>query len=552
MEKIIIPKISIFKLKGRFICYAGFLLFLFLFSCVKEGDFEFDKLASNQYDPSIAAPFVSSRISLKELLGDTAGFIQTDNADNSLKIVYDTMKDSKMAKDLFIISDQYLPIDTSNMSISPVSSGDSTSYSITRPYPFTLPKPGQRLDSVYVKTATLKLDINTDVNHSGKIILTTPNITYPDGQHFKVVIPLIYSGVGPIQVYKDVDISSCKITFNNTAGHPNELIFTYEHIIYSDLYPNNSPYKITLKSNIVDITYHKLIGYIGPYDIPVQDIINIPEDNIKELLQYISFNKVGLSADINNSYGLPIDIRFDTIVAIASSGNVVVTNFPTQNPFGINYPSIQQIGQNTKTIIPFQNNPSLISAINKSPSGIIFKVSGKLNPGSSTSPPTTTNFVLDTSKFTVGVHVELPLEGKIAGFVHSDTLEFDLASKLKNADDVTFKINITNSFPLDANVQVYFANVYGQIIDSMISSGENLIHSAIVDVSSHLVTSPVLKLTEVVISKERVRRIENMDTRKLIIKGKLTSFNNGNQVVKLTNANYLDVKIGMKVKINTH
>lgn len=537
-------------MKTKHVSSASFLLLLFLFSCVKEGDFEFDKLASNQYDPTIAAPFVSSRISLKEILNDTSGFIQTEIADNSLKIVYDTIKDSKMAKDLFIIDNQNLVSDTSNMVFPVIPANDSTSYSITRPYPFTMPKPGQRLDSVFIKTATLKLDINTNINHSGKIQLTTPNITYPDGHSFSVLIPLTYSG-GTTQVYQDIDISGCKIKFNNTPGHPNELIFKYNHVIYGDGNANLPLNSIHLKSDITDISYNKLIGYIGPYDITFQDTINIPEGNIKELLQYISFYKIGLSSDLTNSYGLPIDIHFDTILAITPTGNVLVTNFPLANPTGISHPTINQIGQSINTAIPFQQNPSLITAINKSPSKIIFKVTGKLNPGSATSPPTTTNFVLDTSKFRVGVHVELPLEGKINGFVHQDTIGFDLAEKIRNADEVSFKINTINAFPLDANVQVYFADFSCHIIDSMITNGDNIIRSGIVG-ANHLITSATSKLTDIVLSKERIRKIQTMNTRNLIIKGKLTSYNNGSQDVKITNDNYLDIKLGMKVKINSN
>jgi hypothetical protein len=541
-------------MKTKYFYFAGLLLMVFLFSCVKEGDFEFDKLAANQYDPSFAAPFINSTITLKELLKDTSGFIQTE-ADNSLKVVYDTIMDSPMAKDLFPIPSQGLLTDTNSLNFPAVTASDTIYYSITKPFPFTMPDPtkGQRLDSVFIKTAILNLDLNTTINHNGRIILTTPNITYPNGQSFRVEIPITYSGGATTLITdKEFDISGCKIKFNNSPGHPNELIFKYEHFVYGDGNPNLSPYIMQLNDSLKNISYDKLVGYIGFYDIPVQQSIKIPQDYIQELLQYISFFKVGLSADIGNTYGLPIDIHFDTILAKTPNGNVMVSNFPNQNPVGLNYPSIAQIGQSKQTVIPFQQNTSLVTAINKSPTEINFKVSGKLNPGSPTSPSTTTNFVLDTSKFRVGVHVELPLEGRINGFVHSNTIEFDLADKIKNADEVTFKINTSNNFPLDANVQVYFATYSQQIIDSMITSGENVIRSGIVDPATHLVVSPTSKLTEVVISKDRIRKIQSMNTKVLIIKGKLTSYNNGNQDVKLTNANYLNVKLGMKVKINTN
>ena len=412
-----------------------------------------------------------------------------------------------------------------------------------------MPKSGQRLDSVFIKTGTLKFNISTNINHSGKMLLSTPNITYPNGQIFSLLVDSTYTGGTITQVNKEIDISGCKINFNNTIGHPNELVLKYEHTMYGDANPNLSPYYMHLSDSLLDLSYDKLIGYIGPYDYTIQDTILIPQDHIKDLLEYIDFYKVGLSASINNSYGLPIDVKVDTILAKSSNGNVVVTNFPIQNPISINYPSISQIGQSISTTIPYQENTSLADAINKSPTEIIFKVTGKMNPNDD---PAISNFVIDTSTFTVGVHVELPLEGKIAGFVLQDTLDFDLGDKIKNVDEVTFKINTINAFPLDANVQVYFANTFSQIIDSMITTGENVINSGIVNATTHLVTAPTSKSTDVVMGIARLRKMELMNIKKFIIKGKLTSFNNGNQVVKLTNNDYLDVKLGMKIKINAN
>ena len=46
-------------------------------------------------------------------------------------------------------------------------------------------------------------------------------------------------------------------------------------------------------------------------------------------------------------------------------------------------------------------------------------------------------------------------------------------------------------------------------------------------------------------------RINARSAKKLIVKAKLTSFGNGNQDVKISAKDYLDVKLGLKIKINT-
>ncbi len=545
MKKIINLVFLTIELKAKYVFFASFLLSLFLFSCVKEGDFEFDKLASNQYNPSIAVPFVSSKLTLKDIIDDASGIVQVNSLDNSLKLVYATDElVSVMAKDLFEIPNQNLLTDTSNMVFSPIPVGDSVYYSITKPYPFNMPKPGQRMDSVFIKIAMLKLDINTDINHDGKIILTTPNITYPNGQTFRVLIPLNYSGGAITQVYKDVDISGCKIKFNNTPGHTNELTFKYEHTIYGDGNPDLSPYYINIDCDIENITYQKLFGYIAQYDFPLKDTLMLDIFS-NQLSGQFEFENITVGMTTVNSYGLPIEASIDKFQAQNEGTIVNVTDFPTQNPFNIDYPNINQVGQSIEMNITNQPSAHLADAINISPKKIIYDVNGKANPANDPAIP---NFVLDTSNFTVGVNIEIPLEGKVGGFVLQDTLEFDL-DNLKDIDEATFRINTWNAFPLTANVQVYFTNIIYGVLDSLVTNGQDIVSAGIINPVTHMVVSPTYKFNEFVIQKSRLRKIEN--AKKILIRARLFTPNYPTQVIKISDNDYLDIKLGMKVRINT-
>lgn len=549
MKNQFILKQRCLKNKLRYIILMCISILFVLSSCVKEGDFDFDKLADNQFDPTIAAPFVNSKLMLKDILKDTSGIIQTNISDNSLKLVYNLENMvSILAKDLFVIPDQSIPIDTANINL--VSSGVTSYFSITKPYSFQLPDTtkNQRVDSIFIKTAFLKLFLKTDINHSWKLRVTLPDVIKPNGSVLVVELDVNYSNqsLPYTTVFSPIDLSGCKIRFNNSNGKKNELIIKMEQWVYPDANPYNNPYYIQLQDNLEDITYDKLIGYIGPYDYSVTDTMKIQDDHIKDLLKHINFAKVGISADIKNSYGLPINIHIDTILAKANTGNYLVTNFPnSSNTVGVNYPNINQLGQTVTTLIPYTENSSLANAINKTPNEIIFKVTGKLNPNANSS---VSNFVIDTSKFAVSVHVELPLEGKVSGFVLEDTIGFDLASKLKDLNDVSFRINTSNAFPLDAFVQVYFANPIGKIIDSLIVDGQSVIQSGIVNANG-IVSIPTNKTTEVVMPALKVRKIEQANVQKLYIKARLTSYNGGANNVKITNDNYFDIKLGMKAKV---
>ncbi|NVN94029.1 MAG: hypothetical protein HXX18_01970 [Bacteroidetes bacterium] len=537
------------KLKAKFIFLVSLILTFFLFSCVKEGDFEFDKLASNQYNPTIAAPFVSSRLTLKDIINDTSGIIQVNSSDNSIKLVYSTNKlVSIMAKDLFKIPNQSIQTDSSNLVLT-VPSGDSNYYSIIKPYSFILPASGQRVDSVFIKNATLKVKVNTDINHKGRIKLTIPNIKRPDGQDFSIEEPVDPTGLSTpfTHVILPINLSGCKIIFNNAPGHNNEVVFKYEHWLYKDALPYNNPYFIHLNDTLENISYDKLFGYIGQQVFPLKDTLNFDIFN-NQLSGQFEFNTVTVGIKTLNSYGLPIEAKIDKFQAKNGSAVVDVTDFPTQNPFNLNYPTINQVGQTVETNIANQPSTHLANAINISPKTIIYNVNGKANPANN---PGIQNFVLDTSKFTVAVQIELPLEGKVGGFVLQDTLDFDLKN-IKDLEEATFRINTWNAFPLGAKVQVYFTDIFYNKLDSLVTNVQNeIITAGQINPITHMVSSPSFCFNEFLMIKSRLLKIEN--AKKILIKAILSTPSYPSQLVKISNNDYLDVKLGVKVKtiINT-
>ncbi len=526
------------------------LLLILVQSCVKDGDFDFKKMAQNQLSPTIAAPFVNSKLSLKDIIKDTSGIIHV-NFDQSLKLVYSTNNlYSIMAKDLFVIPDQSIKTDTSNFNFVAPPLGDSTFYSIITPYSLQMPDTSQkqRIDIVYLKSALLKLLIETNVNHSGRIELTIPNIRNNQGDTFKIQIPNHYSPIItpiPYTIPVNFDLSGYTIYLNNSPGHTNEITFYYKHWIYGDNNFNGINYYTHLNDSITNIQYGKLFGYIGQYDFNLKDTTFFDIFTNNTLLDNLQINNINVGVKYTNSYGLPVLVKVDKFQANSGTKIVNVQDFPIPNPFSLDYPkvSLHQVGQTITGSIPAVQSTDLASAINIAPKYIVYNVSGKTNPTGSSSEE---NFVLDTSKFTVAVNLELPLEGTVGGFVVQDTIDFSL-DKISQIDEVTFKILTTNDFPLSADMQVYFANQICIPIDSMITTpGQQIVVSGIVDPTTRKVISPSTKMTEVYIDNTRVQKLKY--AKKLIIRAKLYSYNYPNQVVKLFNDNYINVKIGMKAK----
>ncbi|MFZ4739964.1 MAG: hypothetical protein ACOYLE_02245 [Bacteroidales bacterium] len=545
MKKTIISEFFTIKLKTKPIFLASLFVSIFLFACVKEGDFEFDKLASNQFNPSIAAPFVSSRLTLKDIIKDTSGIIQVNSSDNSLKLVYITKKlVSVMAKALFKIPNQG-QIDNPSINIT-APTGDSSYTSFVKHYSFKLPAtpPGQRIDSVFIKTATLKIHLNTYINHKGKLKLTIPNIKYPNGQSFHFEIQTNYDGTQPLPYnvpIPPIDLSGCKIIFNQTPL-PNEIEFDYEQWVYKNpVFPYSNPYSMEFNDSITNITYDKLFGYIGQQEFPLTDTLNLDIFN-NQLAGQFEFDNITVGITTINSYGLPIEAKVNSFQAQNGSTIYPITDFPSTNPFNIAYPTI--VGDTTVTNINNQPSNDLANAINHSPKTIIYNVTGKANPTNNTAIP---NFVIDTSNFSVSVNIDLPLQGKVGGFVLQDTLDFDLKN-IKDLEEITFRINTWNAFPLSAKVQVYFTNTSYGILDSLVTNGQEIISAGVINSLSHMVTAPTFRFNDFTMIKSRLLKIEN--AKKILVRASLSSPNYPTQTVKISNNDYLDVKLGMKVKIN--
>jgi len=515
---------------------------LLLNSCLKEGDFELDKLAKNQYDPSIAAPLVNSKLTLKDILKDTSGIIQV-NIDNSLKLVYTSNNlVSLMAKDIFKIPNQSIVTDTNNLILVQPPIGDSNYLILTNTYKFLLPEPEQRIDSFFIKKATLKLSLNTDINHKSRLRLTLPDVTLQNGLPFVLDIPIDYNGwTCPYTInIPPIDLSGCKIRFNNAPGHKNEVTFKYEHYIYHDNYVYLPNYFIHLYDELADIEYGKLFGYIGQKNVPMNDTTEISIFSTQTYGNF-QFNNVKVGMNIKNSFGIPSEIKVDKFLAINGNNVVNINDFPNPNPLSINSPTVNQIGQYATTIVPSSTSTDLADAMNIAPKKIIYKVDGKLYPVPN---PTHESFILDTSSIKVDFNIELPLQGKVGGFVLQDTLKFDL-SKIKDATEASFVINTLNHFPLDADVQVYFTDGTYQILDSLITNGTNVIKSGILG-NNDMVSIPTPKTSYISVNNTRLRKIEN--SKFMFIKASLRTYEYPNRDVKISNEDYLNVKMGIKVK----
>ena len=172
------------------------------------------------------------------------------------------------------------------------------------------------------------------------------------------------------------------------------------------------------------------------------------------------------------------------------------------------------------------------------------------NPDNDT---TIRGFLTDSSSFLAQVEVILPVFGTLADFGVFDTLkvetfDFDIdLGEFGEADFAEFKLVTENEMPLDVDLQLYFADENGRILDSLFETSQRIIVAAPVD-ENGIVTQSVRKE---IFSRMENERFEQLNqTRNLILKSNFSSVNNGTTNVQLRGSQKVEIGMGLKFGVS--
>lgn len=535
--------------KGSFPGFSLILLLvggLLIQSCIKKEDFDFDKIAGFEYSPNGAAPLVHSKLTLRDILQDyDTNHLFVEDGTHFLSLIYNSTVFSKRADEFIFIENQFMNTSYS-FSTGAIANGDSMSYDYPLNYSFSTGF-GERYDSIVLKSGTLGFSINADINHNARIYITIPGAK-KNGQVFKKTILYNYTGSTPVVINQNFNLDGYTISF--TSG--NQLAIDYKITVYGDGNPNLSPYNVNLGESIQSMFYDKIYGYLGQLNFGInQDsvFIDIFKNNIYGSMY---FEDPRLNLVVSNAYGMPVQVTIDLLRAESSVNPPFVVDLAGSGipyPWDVGAPTFAQMGQSVQSSIHLdQTNSNVKTAINISPHYVSYHVNTLTNPYGN--PLTDQNFVIDTSRFSVDAEVELPMYGSAWDFRLQDTLDFSFGEDIDILDWVLFKINTDNGFPVDASMQIYFADSLYNKLDSLLVPMQQVISSGIIGPApDYKVVSPTHKLTTSKIEHNRIMNLLNVE--KMLIYAKLETVNNGGTIIKMYSDYFLDVKIGMQAQIDT-
>lgn len=513
-------------------------------SCYKDR-LGLDKMANSELNHDIAAPAVNSKLTM-QMVVDESQDNWIEDSDGFLTLVYSDTVESDEAQSVFDIGSY--DSDTNFLYPLPptVLPGDSTSEFFVYS-PEINPTNNDRIDSVLFKKGWLDISITTNLNHDARIEIIVPELRKYGVTFFKSMT-LDYNGGSSNTYTASFPLNLYTLSLDTTLSGARKFDEYFKVIVKMSNNSNNSPYNIDINQTIRDATFYNIWGYFGQRSYGVSY-------GAMELSLFnnraggsVTIEQAELTMEVINENGVDFDLNFEKLYAEDKDGNQ--TNFtsplmPNFEVYGVDYDSLYE--SKSTTYVFDENNSNLVDLVNINPERIKFRSKIKSNPPWSTSNK---NFLLDTGRVKVRSKIEIPLFGKALDVQIRDTVNFSI-DNVDELESLELRINAYNAFPVESAVQLYFADSTATIIDSVFADMEMIVQSGVVGPApDYKITEPTHKLTVVDLPSEKLENLFAME--KVIIQARISTYNSGNDLIKIYSDNYVDLKVAFRAntKIN--
>ncbi len=272
----------------------------------------------------------------------------------------------------------------------------------------------------------------------------------------------------------------------------------------------------------------------------------------KMLSGKLHFQNPSITFHIDNEIPIVTFFKMDTLTFLDADNQSL--SHVSHDEFTINAPTTSGEVIHTDIVIDTAEVPILADVFAPVPKYISFYLSS----GSHTMQ-TLPFDVIGNEKMKVDVDIDLPLDAKLDTIIMADTMNFSLFNdeRIKSA---TLKVRFDNGFPIDGVSQIYFADTtgtggVGNVIDSVFTDTNHIniseegwhLVSAETDASGNVTVSHLSEIL-VFIDQTRIQNLINRHATKMIIIGKLNSYNSSTgQFIRIKGHDSIGVQIAVKV-----
>ena len=494
---------------------------LFLTSCIQE---DFKKIKKLDWNPELAIPLASANYTLGDLLAQVPdqGLVTTDS-ENIYTITYAGELYEIVGSDLVDLIDiPYAFPDTA----------------IQIPFPSIN---GNIIQKLVFKSGQLDYDISLVSQEDVTVVLTIPDATDPDGNVFEKTIEITYSGDSMLQRSGSFDLTDH--TFNFPLDSLNNGLFRMNYQAFTTA-TSQIVEPVIFTGKFKNLAFKYLEGYFGYQQIGFQIDTIFPTifDPWKSGTLYIDDPRI--SVFFLNSIGLPIQGSLSNVSFSQGQQVFQLTGSVFQDSILIGFPGIDSAGwvESTELVID-RTNSNIRNGVAISPKAMTFA----MDLFASADPDLTElNFAYDTSRLKVNYELELPLAFRLDQVRVRDTFGLE-GQQFENIDYVDFLIISENGLPFTIDLQGYFLDQNGTVLDSILEDEAEILISAVTN-DRGLLSQPVSHTVEIRIDGDKLDAISQ--TKYLALVAEVSTPENAQKTIRLTPQNFISLKVSAKTGIN--
>ena len=398
---------------------------------------------------------------------------------------------------------------------------------------------GEEIDRVKLKEGEINYDVDYEILESSNLEIIIPAAS-KDGISFSRTINIVSDNVNPVNESGTFDLSEYELDLTNGGTTNNSLeVFLVASIVSSgNTVQFDTSNRIIVDFDFENIEIEEVEGYFGNQTISIaQDTAEVDLNN-NELLNHFEFINPQVRIFIDNSFGIPVHI--DPLFFIFNSDIESISLTGVPSPFEINYPT--ELGASASTELNINNQTTnIVDAINAGPKEVVISGSAIVNP---TGPAN--NFALDQSKINIRVDVDVPLYAFVRDYSVRDTIDLDMEEVLANLESAKLRSIVTNDFPIEGAVQIYFADENYAILDSVGDLNANVIEAAPTDNEGNT-TGSTKNISDFELTSEQLNRLET--AKHIIIVTRINTPQAGSVPGRIYETFEIDVKLSLLAKV---
>lgn len=529
-----------------------------LSGCYKE-TFDFNDMKEDMitWEPDIAFPIVFSTLDAEEIISisDSTNIYQYD-ADNFISLIYRKRIFSQTVNDFFQLPqnfDWFESVSFDAAEIAQFTANGTETTTVQSGFVMPVAGPGSsQLDKIVYQSGSMVINFTSDYEHSGTLIVSMPELRL-NGTTFTQSYPINFQG-GTVNETITIDLTGYEMDLDNSFGS-NAVPIDYTLVLNQNPggFPPTAGNSVQIQHSFVQLRAAFADGDFGNFilDVPMAEVDLDVFQGTNEGAIY--FEDPKFRFEITNTIGAEMQVNIDQLYASGTPGiaNIDISSQIPGNQFTI--PAAPSPGDSSNLEFYFdKDNSNIKDIINDNYGGITHDFAAEVNP----SGLGNYNFARLNDAIEVIADIELPFYGYSDHFTIIDTVEvpFDEAEDFAdNVEKALLRINAKSFFPLDGILKLYFADENYVVLDSVLADNQFIIRSGVVeetnpfDGNTYRVIAPTNTNNDIELDTARINSL--FDSKYLLLAADLTTTNDANDNIKLFADDYIEVRIGLRVKL---